>query len=198
MFLCLCHCWVALEDRYPIRRDGLSRFFNGERRISESALAGLKMLFFINPKYITGESNDMYSLSETALGFYFPFIKEIVITGNNKRKDKNEISEKYLHFKMHNKLYEQLICLDSIDAATEDMTLELKDKISNLKYIFTDNPKEYSDYVLLPKKVLFEIIDNENKDSRHIKRPDFEELIHSFSDKSDLIHVLKRIKLNRK
>ena len=162
-----------------ISPERMSDFVTGKRIITDEVLNGLKMHFFINPKYIKGKSNDMYDIPETIINYAFLFAQEIVITENPNRviKDEsgNSITEKYLHITMDKTFFDYLINLDTLMIANESNNMPSLDKnIEILKELYKNSKHEYEEYVLLPQKTMFDIVKNPPP-----KRPPFPESIYT-------------------
>lgn len=161
----------------PIDSSRMSDYFNEKRTITEDVLNALHMLYFINPKYIKGKSDDMYDIPETILNYAFSFASEITVTENPNRKVSHEdntqpSAERYLHITMDEKFYDYLIHLDSIEEASEKTHFDKKDVISDIKELYKNGEHTQKEYVLLPRNIFVDILKNDP-----LQRKVFQELI---------------------
>lgn len=183
-------------DNVSIDSSRMSDYVNGKRLLTKDVLNGLHMRYFINPKYLKGQSADMYDIPLTILNYALSFIKEITITENPNRKRKlnNEKNEKYLHITMDKKYYEYLIRLSWLERNYENGASEYENFLSGIKEKYINGDHETEEYVLLPKNVMFEITTNQLKNEKI-----FNELI-DLSEHTNYSQCkpTKKIKLSRK
>lgn len=155
----------------------MSNFVSGKRPITPDVLNAFHILFFINPKYIKGKSDDMYDIPETVLNYAFSFASKITVTENPNRKVSHEdntqpSAERYLHITMDEKFYDYLIHLDSIKDVSKKAHFDKKDVISDIKELYKNGEHTQKEYVLLPSNIFVNILKNDP-----LQRKVFQELI---------------------
>lgn len=163
----------SLKERgISIDSSRMSDFINGKRALTDSILSGLHMQYFINPQYLSGQSNDMYDIPATILNYAFSFAREISVIENPNRKIEyqnendsidsivqNETrNERYLHITMDKKYYNYLINYDLLEQASEKGIFEKEKIISCIKELYKKGEHEMEEYVLLPRNTMIEIV----------------------------------------
>lgn len=153
----------------------MSDFVNGKRPIQDDVLNALHMLYFINPNYIKGKSDDMYDIPKTILNYAFSFAKKITVVENPDRKIKlhnNSVPtspERYLHITMDEKYYNYLIHLDTLEEASEKGNFDREKIISGIKELYKNGEHKPKEYILLPRNAFVEILETYQRRTKRIQ-----------------------------
>lgn len=145
----------------------MSGYMHGNYPLSNGILNGLHQYFFINPEFLSGDSDYMYDIPETILNYAFQFAQKITVTENPNRKIKLQKNgpaigvERYLHITMDKKYYEYLIYLDSLEEKFGKSIYDKKEVISGIKDLYKNGEHEMKEYVLLPRNTFLNILRTE-------------------------------------
>lgn len=149
-----------LENVVPISEPSMSKYVHGERPLTTEVLHGLHNFFFINPKYLNGESEEMFDIPE-AFFHTLPLILNRISIGKNCEKE----GESVLVARMDSRIYECMINQRKITNFSKKENFEnTKELINNCMKELQKCAPTYEEYFIIPRKSLVEIAhDNEEK-----------------------------------
>lgn len=148
----------TLANVYSIDASSMSKFVNGHRKITDQVLLGLHNFFFINKKYVTGDSNEMFDIPEILFHSLPLILKDISIGKNCEKKD-----ESVLIARIDSRIYKCIINQRKIKNFSE------RESYKNVQVLINNCMKElknstpvYEEYFIIPRSSLEEIAhDNE-------------------------------------
>ena len=149
-----------LENVIPISEPSMSKYVHGERPLTTEVFHGLHNFFFINPKYLNGETEEMFDIPETFFHSLPLILKGISIGKNCEKK-----GESVLLAKMDSRIYECILNQRKIKNFSKEEGCENAQEL--IKTCMKELKKcapAYEEYFIIPRKSLVEIAhDNEGK-----------------------------------
>ena len=129
------------------------------KNVPKEILNALEEKYGINPYYLLGESERMFTCHLKELKHFEQFVKEWDTVERS--------GEKYLHLFLDKNFYDFLVEVNSIRLAEEEGILTASNQTRNSAHLHAGDPK-IQEFVLLPKNNFLEILRTVKEDKKKL------------------------------
>lgn len=147
------------EHINELTKDDVRHIKNGKRKLSAKVIEGMKECYNINPNYLLGVSDVMLDKLDDDFKVFSSLVKDWTLIRESIGTDEKE--SVYLQLTMDKVLFDFLVKVGSANELKEKGLQSYNEKFQKHKEEYNSKKQEeteYADYILLPKKVLKEIL----------------------------------------
>lgn len=162
------------EHINELTKDDVRHIKNGKRKLSAKVIEGMKECYNINPNYLLGVSDVMLDKLDDDFKVFSSLVEDWKLIKETFGADAKK--SVHLQLTMDKALFDFLVQVGSANELKQKGLQSYNEEFQKYKEEYNSKKQgetEYADYILLPKKVLSEILVAESKDREIMELIDY-------------------------